>query len=111
MKFSEMKYTRPDVVAIQMAYRDMAQRFPLCDSPEEQLALLDQHEAFLKDLRTMGNLAYIRNSIDTTDPFYREEQQFFDESLPVLQWKRPQGSCFSGTRKSPKRPSPRKSSP
>lgn len=85
MKFSEMKYTRPDVVAIQMAYRDMAQRFPLCDSPEEQLALLDQHEAFLKDLRTMGNLAYIRNSIDTTDPFYREEQQFFDESLPVLQ--------------------------
>ena len=85
MKFSEMKYRRPDTTAVEMAYRDMAQRFPLCATAQEQLALLDRHEKLLGDVRTMSNLAYIRSSINTNDPFYKEEQQFFDEYLPQLQ--------------------------
>ena len=33
----------------------------------------------------MGNLCYIRHSVDTTDAFYKEEQDFFDEFSPVVQ--------------------------
>ena len=44
MRFAEMKYRRPDTAAVEMAYRDMAQRFPLCASAKEQLELLDKHE-------------------------------------------------------------------
>ena len=85
MKFQDMKYRRPDMTAIEMAYRDLAQRFPLCDTAKDQLKLLDAHEKLLGDVRTMANLAYIRSSMDTTDTFYKEEQRFFDESLPRLQ--------------------------
>lgn len=85
MKFQDMKYRRPDMTAMEMAYRDLAQRFPLCDTAEDQLKLLDSHEKLLGDVRTMANLAYIRSSMDTTDTFYKEEQRFFDESLPRLQ--------------------------
>ena len=79
MKFSQMKYRRPDTTAVEMEYRDITQRFPLCENAEQQLALLDRHEKLLGNVRTMSNLAYIRNSITTTDPFYKEEQAFFDE--------------------------------
>lgn len=85
MKFTEMKYRRPDTAAIEMEYRDMAQRFPLCASPEEQLEMLDRHEKLMGDVNTMGTLAYIRSSINTTDSFYREEQDFFDGWGPQLQ--------------------------
>ncbi len=85
MKFQDMKYYRPDMAAIEMAYRDLAQRFPLCDTAEAQLKLLDSHEKLLGDVRTMANLAYIRSSMDTTDIFYKEEQNFFDENMPRLQ--------------------------
>ena len=85
MKFSQMKYRRPDTTAVEMEYRDITQRFPLCENAEQQLALLDRHEKLLGNVRTMSNLAYIRNSINTTDPFYKEEQAFFDEYLPTLQ--------------------------
>ena len=37
------------------------------------------------DFGTMGNLCYIRHSVDTTDTFYKEEQDFFDEFSPVVQ--------------------------
>lgn len=85
MKFTEMKYRRPDTAAIEMEYRDMAQRFPLCASPEEQLEMLDRHEKLMGDVNTMRTLAYIRSSINTTDAFYREEQDFFDGWGPQLQ--------------------------
>ena len=85
MKFTEMKYRRPDTAAIEMEYRDMAQRFPLCASSEEQLEMLDRHEKLMGDVNTMGTLAYIRSSINTTDAFYREEQDFFDGWGPQLQ--------------------------
>ena len=85
MKFTEMKYRRPDTAAIEMEYRDMAQRFPLCASSEEQLEMLDRHEKLMGDVNTMGTLAYIRSSINTTDSFYREEQDFFDGWGPQLQ--------------------------
>ena len=84
MKFAEMKYRRPDTAAIEMEYRDMAQRFPLCVSAEEQLEMLDRHEKLMSDVNTMGTLAYIRSSINTTDTFYREEQDFFDGWNPQL---------------------------
>ncbi len=85
MKFQDMKYQRPDITAIEMAYQDMAQRFPLCASAQEQLALLERHEKLLGDILTMNSLAYIRSSIDTNDVFYKEEQLFFDETMPQLQ--------------------------
>lgn len=85
MKFADMKYRRPDTAAVEMAYRDMAQRFPLCPGPKEQLELLDKHEKLMGDVSTMSTLAYIRSSMDTTDTFYREEQDFFDGWMPQLQ--------------------------
>ncbi|MCG0056922.1 hypothetical protein L6R34_31640, partial [Escherichia coli] len=34
---------------------------------------------------TMGNICYIRHSIDTANEFYKEEQDYFDETQPLLE--------------------------
>ena len=129
MKFQDMKYQRPDITAIEMAYQDMAQRFPLCASAQEQLALLERHEKLLGDILTMNSLAYIRSSIDTNDVFYKEEQLFFDETMPQLQeyiqqfmdqvlvsefrpeLEKATGQSFFRNQEIPKRPSRQKLSP
>lgn len=85
MKFTEFPYQRPDLAAakseIEILLEDIATGK---DAPTELKAIFRMFE--LNDrLSTQGQLVGIRNSINTTDPFYEKEQEFFDENMPVLQ--------------------------
>lgn len=85
MKFSEMKYSRPDLNEIREKYAKITERFPKCKSAEEQYKLILEHEKLSSEFGTMGTIAYIRNSIDTNDKFYQDEMAFFDANSPVVQ--------------------------
>ena len=84
MKFSEMPYERPDLVAAFSAFDAMAQAIA---SAPDAAAVLAQYAAFEKlaaHLSTMATLAEVRHTIDTRDAFYEAERQFFDENSPRL---------------------------
>ena len=83
MKFSHMEYRRPDLEALKRNYAELTARFPACTSVEEQYRLIQEHEVLNRGFSTMGTLAYIRNSLNTVDPFYEKEVAFFDENNPV----------------------------
>lgn len=85
MKFSHMKYKRPDVDKITKNYIKITEQFPKCNSAAEQLELIYEHEKMSDNFHTMSTLAYIRQSINTVDPFYVEEMAFFDSYSPTLQ--------------------------
>ena len=87
MKFSEMQYIRPDVDAVRADLDKVAQALEKAASADEQIALYKQADEIKRHTFTMATIASVRHSIDTRDEFYTAENDFMDESSPVLQEK------------------------
>ena len=85
MKFSQMKYERPDLDGILQNYKEITAKFSQCGSAEEQMKLIERHEELCDHFRSMSTIAYIHNSINTADPAYEKEMAFYDENGPVLE--------------------------
>ncbi|MCI1955511.1 MAG: M3 family oligoendopeptidase [Oscillospiraceae bacterium] len=84
MKFSEIEYKRPDLNEIKQAYERITQKFAECSGAREQYELILQHETLYSRFQSMATVAYIRNSVNTADPFYEAETAFFDASNPIV---------------------------
>ena len=74
--FRDMPYARPDVEALKAAYRDTTKKLKDAQSYEQArsafFALQDEEER----RATMAVLCSVRNTIDTTDPFYEGEMKW-----------------------------------
>ena len=84
MKFRDMPYKRPELETLRGAYASLTERFPKAASADEQYVLILEHEKLSDRFATMETLAEIRQSINTTDPFYEGEVAFFDENEPLV---------------------------
>ena len=84
MKFAEMPYRRPDTDKIRKQYEEIAKKFAESGSAEDQYRLILEYEKIYADFITMFEIGYIRNSIDTTDPYYEGEMDFLNSALPVV---------------------------
>ncbi len=84
MKFKDYPYTRIDIEKVMEEEGKLLVEFEQADSFEKQSAIIDKLNEIKKEIQTSFQLAYIRNSIDTTDEFYEKEKQFLDMNAPVL---------------------------
>ena len=84
MKFTEMPYTRVDLEEVKEAYSKLMERVKAASSGEEQFEVHKDYYKLIEDVKTNITLAQVRHSIDTTDPFYEKENDFYDEVLPVI---------------------------
>lgn len=82
MKFTQYKYVRPSMDSLEREMASLLDRFEKSDGPQEQSDILKSITALRNGFETMYNLASIRHSIDTRDPFYEKEQEFMDENTP-----------------------------
>ena len=85
MKFQDYKYTRPDLVKIGEEMEVLLKKFNQAETFEEQNEIMEEINKIRSNVETMGNLVYIRHSIDTQDEFYAKEQDFLDENMPLYQ--------------------------
>ncbi len=85
MKFAEYRYERPDVQAIERDFKAHLGTFASADSFEEQSSAMTELNKLRNTFESMREIAGIRHSINTEDEFYKAEQDFFDESGPVVQ--------------------------
>ncbi|AJY75490.1 M3 family oligoendopeptidase [Paenibacillus beijingensis] len=85
MKFSEFRYERPDKEAVITGFKELLAAFRSAASFEEQDRIMADINKLRSRLDTMGQLVYIRHSIDTTDAFYKAEQDYMDEVGPEIQ--------------------------
>ncbi|WP_127591715.1 M3 family oligoendopeptidase [Paenibacillus lautus] len=85
MKFSEYRYERPDVKAFEQKFKEQLSAFTSASTYEEQDEAMTRINKLRSEMDTLGQLVYIRHSIDTNDEFYKAEQDFFDENGPVIQ--------------------------
>ena len=85
MKFSEMKYLRPDLDAVKAELTELTERLKTADSYETARSVFLEHESVRKRVATQPVLAHIRHDIDTRDVFYGAEMEFWNSAEPELE--------------------------
>ncbi len=85
MKFKDYKYERPNIETYKKEAISLLENFKSADSIATQVEIMDKLIQKEKDIFTMLEICYIRNSIDTTDDFYDKEVEFMDEMMPEVE--------------------------
>lgn len=85
MKFQEFTYVRPDFSVFEGEFKQLLERFQQAASFKEQDQAMEAIVNLRSRLESMEAIARIRHSIDTTDEFYKAEQEFLDEIEPLYQ--------------------------
>ena len=85
MKFSEMKYERPDLDAAKKELADLTARLKAAQDYETAKQVFLEKEKSGKHMETLSTLANVRHTIDTRDTFYDEECNFWNNAAPELQ--------------------------
>jgi M3 family oligoendopeptidase len=84
MKFSEFEYKRPDYDHIKQQYTDLINKFNDAKTAAEQYEFVQRINELQKEVETMAQLVFIRNSINTADEFYDKENEYIDMISPML---------------------------
>ncbi|MBP3218735.1 MAG: M3 family oligoendopeptidase [Lachnospiraceae bacterium] len=85
MKFKEMQYVRPDLEKVTSAMKEMTKTLKAASSYEEARAVFLKWDEEARHLDTMQELASIRHTIDTRDPFYDAEDTWWNNASPQIQ--------------------------
>lgn len=85
MKFSQMVYVRPELREMKKQLNELTLHLKEAKDYESAKKAFLEKETVEKHISTLRSLAHIRHTIDTRDEFYEGEEQFWDESLPVLE--------------------------
>ncbi|MDP4098016.1 M3 family oligoendopeptidase [Paenibacillus sp. P96] len=84
VKFSEMKYERPDMPEFEQRFKNLLEQFQNAEQPEQGKAVIQEINRLRSYVDTNCQLVEIRHSIDTTDEFYKKEKEYVDEIKPVI---------------------------
>ena len=83
-KFKDLKYTRPDLEAEQAFLAAQTEKVKNAGSADRVYEILMENDRHGNELYTTQTLAYIRNTLDTVDPFYEAEIEFLNNAAPLL---------------------------
>ncbi|WHY17208.1 M3 family oligoendopeptidase [Paenibacillus sp. G2S3] len=85
MKFDDYRYERPDVEKFKQDFNALLKDLNDTSPLEVQKASVTAINKLRNEFDTMQTLVSVRHSINTTDEFYKTEQEFMDEIGPVVQ--------------------------
>ncbi len=85
MKFSEMKYIRPDAEAVKAKIAELTEKLSKAESYAEARDVFLEMDNEKRHFMTAAELAGIRHMIDTRDKFYDTENEFISEIGPEIQ--------------------------
>ncbi len=87
VKFSEMEYVRPDAGAFKNAADRLTEAVESGSAGVNQLIknLTDFFSTEIVEWNSMGSIANIRFSIDTSDPAWAEEMSYFDANNSMVE--------------------------
>ena len=84
MKFSEMKYQRPDLDKVKALMAELTRRLQAAEDYAQAKAVFLEMEEESRHVYTQATLSSIRHSIDTRDAFYDGEEKFWNQAGPEL---------------------------
>lgn len=85
MKFGEMQYERLEFYEIKQKFDELFERFGNAQNGEEQFLAHKEYYKIIDRYETMSCLAMIRHDMNTKDPFYEGEQEYYDDLAPRIE--------------------------
>ena len=82
--FKEYEYQRPSLEKVEAEFNRLLQEFTTAKSVAAQDEVMQQINALRNEFGSAA-LVSIRHAIDTTDPFYEAENDYFDEVSPAYE--------------------------
>ena len=70
---------------VKKIFKETKEKVENANSAVEQIKVIEEFANFKKDLYTTIEIANVRLSIDTTDEFYENENNFFNENKPIIE--------------------------
>ena len=83
--FKEFEYLRPDLTQAFTEVRAIIESFKATEDKDEAVKFVHQYYEHMEKIDLMAELAMVRYTLNTQDPFYQAEQTFFDEQSPNIQ--------------------------
>jgi M3 family oligoendopeptidase len=80
-KFKDMEYKRPDIEALKKTVEEATKRVAEAKSYDDVKKAYFDVEAASSEAETLYSLAYVRNTIDTTDEYYDGEVTWLNEQF------------------------------
>lgn len=87
MTFNEFKYERVNFELLEAAYNNCLEEMKEAANFEAFEGAVQKLYQLRNDFDTMSTLASVRFSIDMNDPFYSDENNFYDEVGPIMEGK------------------------
>lgn len=85
MQFKDFEYKRPNIQEMKSHMEELSKLVGENQSLEVEVQAVRDYFTILDEFDTLENLVAIRNSVDTTDKFYEEEMDYFNEISPLFQ--------------------------
>ena len=85
MKFKDFKYERLPIEKIKEDYGKLNARLKECKDPQSFKKVFDEISNYRGHITTMMTLCSIRYTINTKDEFYAKEQEYWDETAPLIE--------------------------
>jgi M3 family oligoendopeptidase len=85
LTFKDFPYERPEMPALVRDFERQLAAFEKAATPAAQTRSLSRLNAVRDQFWTMYNLCYVRHTVDTTDPFFEKENEYFDANLPAFE--------------------------
>lgn len=83
MQFCDMPYRRVTYEAVETAYQALFANLQVVSCEDDCLAVLKQQYRLGEEMTPM-DLCYVRHGMDVNEPFYAEEQRYYDEIGPKI---------------------------
>ncbi|MFQ9509484.1 MAG: hypothetical protein ACLRZ7_00735 [Lachnospiraceae bacterium] len=83
-KFSTLQYERPDFAKFSAFEDEMLEKIKNANSYEELQHYITKFDKANQELSTICTIASIRHTLDTTDKFYEQEDEYINDMIPTL---------------------------
>ena len=83
-KFSELKYTRPDVDAVRASLIEKTEKVKNAKCAEDVIDVIYALDEESKHLNTQFVLMHIRHTLSATDEFYEKENEYLNDAFPTI---------------------------
>lgn len=82
--FKDIKYQRPDLELVKEGIRDLRLRLMTTQDIDQASDILIEYEKLIGDFNTQYELCIILHDLDTSNEFYSDELEFYDEATASL---------------------------
>ena len=84
-KFDKLEYVRPDLAKFKETVSDLTNQLSNASSYEEAKKVFLLEDEKMQELESTFTIAFVRNTLDTTDEFYEAEVAYFNDEMPTVQ--------------------------